>query len=164
MSATFAIQRTQLDPKAGPQKDSFFVNGKVGANADGYFGVVQRKIDGDSDVYTLPFQSVDTVVADVTLTPEQNGRTIVIDSADPVIVTLPDAKVGLKYKVIILQADNAHAVSPQAADGIAAKGLTATVDKDIVNSTSAAYDSLVIEAISDSLWHAVVTGTWTKQS
>jgi hypothetical protein len=163
MKQVTGIQRTQIDPKAGPQVDSFFVSAKIGANADGYFGVVQRKIDGDSDVYTVPCQSVDTVTADVTLTAEQNGRTIVIDSADPVIVTLPDAKVGLKYKVIILQADNAHAVSPQAADGIAAKGLTAVVDKDLINSTSAAYDSVEIEAVSSALWHAVVSGTWTKE-
>jgi hypothetical protein len=159
------ISRTQIDPKAGPQEDGFFVSNKVGANADGYFGVVKRTIAGDSTVYTVPCASVQEVTSgNVTLTAEQNGQTVVLNNTSGSIVTLPTAKKGLEFTVVIQQAANTHAVSPEAADGIAAKGLTAVVDKDLVNSTSAAYDAVVIRGVAANLWHAVLTGTWTKQA
>ncbi len=161
----FGVGRTANNPKAGPQKDAFWVGHKTGMNDDGYFGVLRRSVDGDSTVYTVPFQSVQSVTSgNVTLTAEQNGQTVYLDNTSGSVVTLPTAKVGLRFKVIIGQPANTHAVSPQAADGIAANGLTAVVDKDLVNSTSTTYASAVIECVKANLWQAVVTGTWTKQA
>lgn len=161
----FKIGRTANDPKPGPQVDSLWVSNKTGVADDGYFGVVKRKIDQDSTVYTVPCESVQEVTSgNVTLTPEQNGQTVYLNNTSGSIVTLPTAKVGLRYTVVIGGASNSHAVSPQAADGIGATGLTAVVDKDLVNSTSAAYDAVVLRAVKANLWHAVVTGTWTKQA
>jgi hypothetical protein len=161
MKQASGIARTEIAPKAGPQVDGLYVSKKT---AD--FGMVKRTIDGDSTVYALPFQSVITQSATgtVTLTPEQNGATVVLDSTDPITVQLPTAQKGLKYNVLVVGVDNAHAVSPTADAGIAAKGLTAALDKDLINSTSAAYDAVELEAVSAVLWIARIVGTWTKQA
>lgn len=159
------ISRTQLDPKPGPQEDSLFVSAKTGANDDGYFGVIKRKIDQDTTVYTVPCESAQEVTSgNVTLTAEQNGQTVYLNNTSGSIVTLPSAKVGLRFQVVAGLPANTHAVSPQAADAIAANGLTAVVDKDLVNSTSTTYASAVIRCVKAGVWHAVVTGTWTKES
>lgn len=162
MNATTGLQRTNIAPKPGPQVDAFFVENKNPAT-DSTFGCLKRKIDGDSKEYFVPSQVVIPKSAAFTITPEENGATYYVTGTG-VVATLPYAVKGLRYKVIIGQASNTHAVSPQAVDGIAAKGLTAVVDKDLVNSTSAIYDSVVLEAVDDNLWHAVLSGTWTKES
>jgi len=162
MKASTGIQRTNIAPKPGPQVDAFWVENKNPA-ADSTFGVVKSKIDQDSTEYFFARDMAIAKAAAFAVTPEQNGATFYITSTG-VIATLPEAVMGLKYKFIIGEASNTHAVSPQAADGIAAKGLTAVVDKDLVNSTSAIYDSVVIEAVGANLWHAVLSGTWTKQA
>lgn len=162
MNASTGIQRTTIAPKAGPQVDSFFVEGKA-PSSESTFGVVKRKIDQDSTEYFIANDMVIPKSAAFTVTPEQNGCTFYVTSTG-VVATLPEAVVGLKYKFIIGEASNTHAVSPQAADGIAAKGLTAVVNKDLINSTSAIYDSVEVECVTTNLWHAVVTGTFTKEA
>jgi hypothetical protein len=153
------IVRTQIAPKAGPQVDGLYVENEVGA-AD--FGVVKRTIDQDAKVYSLPFTSVRVVTADVTLTAEDNGAVVYVDSADPVAVTVPTPFAGLRFRVIFAQADNAHEISTGSAVAIAAKGLTAVAGEDLVNSTSAAGDTVVLTGITSTLYHAVLTGTFTK--
>jgi hypothetical protein len=162
MKQVTGVQRTTIAPKAGPQVDALFVEGK-NPSSDSTFGVLKRKIDGDTKEYFIPCNAVIPKAAAFTVTPEENGSTYYITSTG-VVGTLPSAVKGLQYTFIIGEASNTHALSPQAADGIAAKGLTAVVDKDLVNSTSAIYDSVVLRAVDDNLWHAVVSGTWTKEA
>jgi hypothetical protein len=158
MKAT-GLLRTSIAPKAGPQVDGLYVENEAASSS---FGVVKRTIAGDSNAYSLPFTSVRVVTADTTLTAEDNGAVIYVDSADPVAVILPTPFAGLRFRVIFGQADNAHEVSTGAAVAIQAKGLTAVAGEDLVNSTSAAGDSVDLVGISATLYHAVLTGTFTK--
>lgn len=161
MKPAYNVGRTKIAPKPGPQSDALFVDDK-NPSSDSTFGVLKRKILGDSNEYFVPCHATIAKSAAFTVTPEENGSTYYITSTG-VVATLPSAVKGLQYTFIIGEASNTHALSPQAADGIAAKGLTAVVNKDLINSTSAIYDSVVLRAAGDNLWHAVLSGTWTKE-
>ena len=161
MNATTGILRTQVAPKAGPQVDALYVEGKNPATQNS-LGAVKRKVDGDTTEYFVPTVGAQAKSAAYQITAEQNGSTFYVTGGT--VISLPDAVPGMEYTVIFGDANNANAISPKAADGIAAKGLTAVVDKDLVNSTGAAYDSAVLRCVAVNLWHAVVTGTFTKQA
>lgn len=161
MNAATGIQRTQIAPKAGPQVDAFYVEGKNPSTQNSQ-GAVKRKVDGDTAEYFVPTVAAKAKAAAYQITAEENGSTFYLTGGS--VISLPDAVPGLQYTVIMGDANNANAISPKAADGIAAKGLTAVVDKDLINSTGAAYDSAVVRCVSANLWHAVVTGTFTKQA
>lgn len=161
MKQATGIQRTTIAPKAGPQVDGLYVEQKNPSTSNS-FGAVKRKIDGDSAEYFVPTVAAKAKSAAYQITAEENGSTYYVTGGT--VISLPDAVPGLQYTVIFGDANNANAISPKAADGIAAKGLTAVVNKDLVNSTGAAYDSAVVRCVSANLWHAVVTGTFTKEA
>ena len=162
MQAFSGLIRSIVSPKPGPQVDAFYVENK-NPSADSTFGVVKRKIDGDAAEYFVNTGAVKVKSAgNFSITPEEHGSTFYVTAT--AVASLPDAVKGLRYVIIWGVANNANAVSPSALDGIAAKGLTAVVNKDLVNSTSVIYDSVVLVAVDDNLWHATLSGTYTKEA
>lgn len=163
MKSFSGILRSVMAPKAGPQRDSIYVEGKA-PSTNSTFGVIKRLIDGDSKEYFIPSgAAIVKSAGNFTITPEENGSTYYVTTAGA-IASLPDAVKGLRYRIVYGVVNNAHAVSPSALDAVAAKGLTAVVNKDLVNSTSALYDSVDLVAVDDNLWHATLSGTFTKEA
>jgi hypothetical protein len=154
------ILRSTLRPKPGPQTVGLYV-----ADSKDRPELVKRDVNGalDSNRYFAQFTSVRTVTANVTLTANDDGALVILDSADPIVVTLPATVAGFRVSVYVKQADNAHAVSPQAADKIFATGITAADDKDLINSTSTV--GAMADFVGDGAdgWFARVTGTWTRE-
>jgi hypothetical protein len=155
------ILRSAFRPKPGPQSVGVYV-----ADANQRPEIVKRSSTGgtDSNRYFGQYTSVRVVTADVTLTAQDDGAHVIIDSADPVVVSLPATSAGLKFTVSVKQADNAHAVNPVAADKIFATGITAEDNKDLLNSTSTVGASIVLEGDGVDGYFARVTGTWTREA
>lgn len=167
MNATTGIQRTNIAPKSGPQVDALYAVGNPSATD---FGMVKRKIDGDSAVYALPFESVKEITADLTLTPEDNGKTVVFNTTTSLVVNLPATAKGLRYRFfskIAAGSGVGHSVSPNAADKIFASGFTTADDKDAVNTqaTAAVGDAFEVQADEAGTgWIGeAVAGTWARE-
>ena len=152
------ILRSAFRPKPGPQSVGFYV-----ADGNQRPELVKRASGGGNDAnrYFGQYTSVRVVTADTTLTAQDDGAHIIINSSDPVVVQLPATSAGLKFTVSVKLADNLHSVSPVAADKIFVAGLTAADDANVINSTSTVGASIVLEGDGVDGYFGRVTGTWT---
>lgn len=104
-----------------------------------------------------------------TLTRAESGAVIISTAADLVHV-LPATAAGLRYTFLIttaaLSVGTGLSISPVAADFITGNGLTATDDKDLINSGASdrAGDCVTIVADGVDGWYIEsVVGTWAKE-
>lgn len=124
------------------------------------------------------FEGVKTVTAAVTLTKEDSGKLIVIDSTAAVAVTLPpvsraNASRVYYFQVLTLPASGGHAISPNAADKIFASFASSTAaadDKDLFFGTDAAGTGDKVGDfaifISDGVdgWHVIGQGSFFREA
>ena len=155
------ILRSSFRPKPGPQAVGVYV-----ADGNQRPEIVKREAAGgnDSDRYFAQFTSVRTVTADTTLTAQDDGALLILNSADPILVTLPSTAAGLHFAFFVKLADNGHGFSPAAADKIFVSGLTAVDDKDLLNSTSAVGAFAEVWGDGADGWFGRVNGTFTMQA
>lgn len=106
--------------------------------------------------------------ASFTVTEDDSGTLFIIDGTD-VVVTLPPTAPGINFAFIVrtLSTVTGFAVSPQAADQIAGKGITPADNKDIINTaaTDAVGDLIAVVAdATDGWWITNLLGTWAREA
>jgi hypothetical protein len=119
----------------------------------------------------LPHAPLRTVTGAVTLTINDDGKTVLIDSTTSRIITLPAAslKPGFAVRVVVKTAATGgagHSVAPIATNQIRESSITPADNKSLINTlaTGKSGDSLYL--ISDgSVWIVVTkTGVWARQA
>lgn len=107
-----------------------------------------------------------------TLTPQESGTTFLVVAPADQVITLPAitaALIGTKYTFIIttaaLSGGTGFSLSPAAADFITDSGLTAVVNKDLINSgaSDAQGDMVSIVAQTGGWFVKDRRGTWAKE-
>jgi hypothetical protein len=116
----------------------------------------------------FPIKGTLTVTSDVTLTREDAGKLIVIDTTAAVIVTLPKTRKGYTFYVYANQVTSStgHQIKPQADDRIHFKGGGAATDNTnmrLDTSTDVVGDGAVLVGDGNLGYFAVsVQGTWSR--
>lgn len=145
--------------------------------ANSFIGFVKRwvssgvvVVDFDVDNFVSPYGPiVETKSGAYTLDAQDTGKTIWVDT-DAFALTLPAIATELSgVKIVNGGAFGTIAVtiSPNAVDGIQAPDLTATDDKDLINTKATANrgDYVVIDQGSTAAWHVTeMKGTWAKEA
>lgn len=104
-----------------------------------------------------------------TLTAAETGITLISKAVD-LVVTLPAVQSGLTYRLVTetLSVTTGFSLSPAAADKIEGLGITAAVDKDLINtgSSDAAGDFIEVigNAAEDGWWVVGSRGTWAREA
>ena len=120
--------------------------------------------------FGIPIKGTKTVTADTTLTREDAGKLIVVDSATKVTVTLPKTRKGYTYHFHFrtLSTGQGHAISPQATDTIYFKGAgTFADDKDMEQdeAADAVGDAVTLVGDGDAGYYAVaIAGTFVRET
>jgi hypothetical protein len=112
--------------------------------------------------------NVRSITASTTLTEADNGGIVLANAVD-LVVTLPPTRLGYTVTIITqtASASTGVSISPDAADKIQGKGITAADDKDWINTaaTDAVGDlvTLVGDGV-DGWWVVSERGTWARQA
>lgn len=130
---TVMIRRTTIMPKGGPGGVAIAAL----ANKRIY---IDRVGSGSASKEILRTAKVITVTsANVTLTPADDGATVIFDTTTARTVNLPATDKNLQFTFVLKQlpASGTHAISPVSVDKIFAPGFTAADNKDILATASA---------------------------
>jgi hypothetical protein len=116
---------------------AIYVSGKTGVDLGRLF--VDRGTDGESSREVIRTQKVLTKTASFSLTAEDDGAIVILDSTTAIVATLPSTAKGMQFTFLVKQLPGAgvHAISPAAADKIFGPGLTAADNKDLQASAAA---------------------------
>ena len=110
--------------------------------------------------------------ADLTLTANDSGKTVVVNAAATKTITLPAASAGagMRFTVthqVATTSGNGHLVDPAGTDQVRGNGFTAANGKGAVctQATSRVGDSITLVSDGVSAWYIEsVTGTWAREA
>lgn len=115
-------------------------------------------------------KGVKTLTASATLTKEDSGKIILLDSTTAVVAQLPPTRKGLIFHFMVNTAatSGVHAISPVAADMIKAKGITTFADDKNLEHTSsgeAIGDCVTLVGDGNVGWYAIsIAGGWNRET
>lgn len=137
----------------------------IGVKTDKRF-YINRDGSNDEPIAT---DKIKIVTANTTLTAEDDGCTVIIDTATSVIVSLPATAAGLKFAVVIktpTTIGNLHSVSPAALDKLMGDGFAALDNKDAQNTQASAKQGDALELVGDGVDGYLIkaTGTWAREA